>query len=239
MDNKIEEEKELRPPYASSGQVDQTIDLLRRTTPKKIDSQFVIDNKIATATNAFRIVEFLKWLGICNQDGTINEEVIKKLKFVGEEGDKYLMELIKKSYSTLFKRVDLTVARKDDIINFFISNYGFGYSLAKPAANLFLHLCEKYGTTPLSEELRKKTHLSTLKHGEVKRKIAQLGKSEVRESKKIREESYKGDVAVITVRGKISANLEARTKEQLKDILENQLPKIFDALNLFLPDEEG
>lgn len=231
----MEEEKKLRPPYASSGQADQTIELLRRITPKKIDSKFVVDNKIATATNAFRIVDFVKWLGICDYEGNVNTEIINKLKLVGEERNKYLAELIKSSYSDIFKNVDLNIAKKDDIINFFISNYRFSYAPAKSAAALFLHLCEKYGID-ISEDLKKKTHLSTLKQGERKRRINKSEK--VEKQLGIKEEIHRGDVAIINVRGKISANLEAKTQEQLEDILKNQLPKIFEALKLFLPKEK-
>ncbi len=177
MDNKKQEKTELRPPYASSGQADQMIDLLRRTTPKKIDTKFIVDSKIATPTNAFRIMDLVKWLGVCNVDGTINNEIVGKLKFVGEERKKHLIEMIKKSYDKLFESVDISIAQKEDIMNFFVSNYGYGFHLAKPATNLFLHLCEKYGIS-LSEELRKKTHLSTLREGVTKRKSTQTKKIE-------------------------------------------------------------
>ena len=171
------DEKNLKPPYASSGQIDQLIDLLRRMTPKKIDSKFIVNNNIATATNAFRIGDFVRWVGISNQNGTINDEVMGKLKLVGEERDKYLVELIKKAYKDLFEDINLEIAKKEDIVNFFLTNYRLGSAPAKAAANLFLHLCEKYGI-PLSEDLKKKTHLSTLKHGEPKRKKIQSSKLE-------------------------------------------------------------
>ncbi|MFH1431380.1 MAG: hypothetical protein ABIG37_02840, partial [Nanoarchaeota archaeon] len=80
-----QQETKLKLPYASSGQVDLALDIFRRISPKKINSKFVVDNNLTTATNAFKIIDFLKWLGIINNLGDVNEEVARKLKLIGDE----------------------------------------------------------------------------------------------------------------------------------------------------------
>lgn len=229
----MKEEKKLRPPYATSGPADETINLLRRVTPKKIDSKFVVDNNLSTASNAFRILDLLRWLGISDEEGNLNDEAVQKLKLVGEERDKFLADLIRKAYKDIFDRVDLKSARKEDIINFFLSNYGLGSAPAKYAAALFLHFCEKYGI-PMSDELKKKTHLLSLTQKEKTIKRVKIPRAKVLDEQT--PEAKEGAV-IISVKGKISTNLEAKTKTELDNILKIQLPKIFDALKMFLPEE--
>lgn len=57
--DEIKKEMKLKPPYATSGQAEGILNLFKRMIPKKIDSKFVSDSKIATPTNAFRTVDLL------------------------------------------------------------------------------------------------------------------------------------------------------------------------------------
>ena len=166
----MEEKKQLRPPYASSGVADAILDLFRRIVPKKIDTKFIVENNIAKPTNAFTATDFVKWLGITDENGNVKEDIMSKLRLVGEEREKFIKTLIEKSYADLFSKVNLQQAKKDDIINYFVHCYQFGTAQAKYAAALILHLCHKYNI-PVSDELKKKTHTGRIiKNKEQKRK---------------------------------------------------------------------
>jgi len=155
----MEQEKQLRPPYATSGVADKVLDLFVRMSPKKIDIKFIVENNIATPSNAFRAIDLLRWLGIIDKTGNVKEDLAKKLRLVGDEKNQFLADLIKSSYRELIERVDLSKAKKDDVINFFVHNYNTGNSQAIYSAALFLHLCHKF-KIPVSDDLKKKTHTS-------------------------------------------------------------------------------
>ncbi len=224
------ENKMNKPPYATPGAADEVLDILRRTTPKKIDSKFVSDNNIATSSNAFRIVEFVKWFGIVDANGNVNENIVNKLKLVGEERNKFIEELIRNTYKELFDRINLEEARKDDIINFFISNYGFGHEKSKIASALFLHLCQKY-KIPISDDLKKKTYKSASK---IKNDLKKVIKKKDKTLENKKDQNNEG----ILIKCKISTILEPKTKEEADDIINNQLPSLFNSLKLFLPNKQ-
>lgn len=180
MENKNEGERMLRVPYASPGQAMAILDLLRRISPKEINSKFIVNNEIATPPNAFKVIDFLKWFGIIDAKGQVDESKVQKLKMVGEEKKKFISELIKDSYKELFARVEIQEAKKEDIINFFISHYNFGNSQAKIAASLFIYLCQNYHI-PLSKELMK-IKKYTKKEG-TRKKTSQKGSICVRSSR--------------------------------------------------------
>jgi len=156
------EKTKKRPPYASSGIADATLDLLRRTAPKKIDTKMIVDNKITTSTNAFTATDLLKWFGVIDEVGNVEEKLIQNFKLSGEEKEKFIKKMIEDAYSDLFEKVNLLEAKKDDVINYFVINHKFGLAQARYAAALFLHLCYKYNI-PVAEELKKKTHTGTKK----------------------------------------------------------------------------
>jgi len=228
----MKQEKKLRPPYASPGQVRMLLDLLGRTSPKKINSGFVVDSKITTAPNAFKVIDMAKWLEIIDKDNNINLDISNKLKLVGEEKRNFMNGLIQKSYNDLLEEVDMNVAKKEDIVNFFIRTYNFGGSQAKSASALFLSLSQEYGLT-LSDELKKKNYMSSGKR-EVKRKKKTPSKIEKYLDE---EEEIEGEVK-IKITGKVSTTLKAMSKEELDDIYKNQLPAIIPALKLGLPSKK-
>ena len=60
------------PPYPSTGQAEEVLNLFRRINPKKIDSKFIVENNITTAPNASTVVNFAKWMKIIGEDGSVN-----------------------------------------------------------------------------------------------------------------------------------------------------------------------
>ena len=193
----MENKTASRPPYPSTGQADEILDIFRRISPKRIDSKFVAENKIATAPNASSVVNFVRWLGITDSEGNVKEEVASKLRLVGDERDKFIAGLIKTAYKEILEGVNLQQARREDLINFFIHNYNYGIAPAKSASILLLHLCEKYGI-PVSDELKKKTHMNTAKTDNKPEKKKKTAKKEQIESEVI---SIGDNKYVINIKG--------------------------------------
>ena len=232
------EEKALRPPYASSGIADAIIDLFRKITASKVDSKFIVDNNIATSSNAFRATDFLKWLGITDTDGNVNSEIAKKLRIVGDERNKMIKELVEKAYKDLFEKVNVTEATKDNVINYFVHNHNFGGPQATQAAGLFLHLCYRYNI-PVSEDLKKKTHTGEIKERKKPESRIKSKKEEKTDSLPAPPENNVGvGEVLIEIKGAsgLYFPLRARSKEELENIVDNKFKTIIEAVKLTLPD---
>jgi hypothetical protein len=178
----MEIKSKLRPPYASSGIADATLDLFRRISPKKIDTKFIVENQITTQNNAFTATDLVKWLGITDEEGNVIEEVGNKLRLVGEERDKFIRSLIEKAYNDLFEHVNVAEAKRNDVVNYFIHYHNFGAAQARYAAALFAHLCYRYGI-PVSEDLRKKSYSQSGEGGTKKKKQEPLKRQRKKETK--------------------------------------------------------
>ncbi len=148
-------DRNLKPPYCSSGQAESLLDLFRRQMPSKLDTKFIADNGITTPPNASNVLKLAQWFGLTNENGQLITDKVTKLKLVGDERDQYVAQLVKDSYSDLFQKVHIESANRNDIINYFITNYQYGSTAAEYSAQLFLYLCTKYGI-PMSDELKKK-----------------------------------------------------------------------------------
>lgn len=165
------EDAKLKPPYVSAGPTNKLLDLLRRQTPSKIDSKFVVDNNLTSMPNAWTIVRLAEWLGLINDAGETVPEKIKILKLSGSEKEKQMAGLIRESYKDLFDRIDIDKATKDDIFNYFVNTWNFGNRQAEIATSLFLHLCQSYNI-PVSEELKKKIQTRGVKKKESSEKTS-------------------------------------------------------------------
>ncbi len=187
----------LNPPYASTGQADAVLDIFSRINPKKIDSKFIVENKIATPTNASTVVNFVKWMGIINKENEVISDVANKLRLVGEEKKLFISELIKKAYKDILEGVNFQQARREDLINFFINNYNFGPAPARQASLLILHLSEKYGI-PISDELKKQTHK---KMNNTKRLITVKEKSNKKPQSKLPNNPVEEGIIVLSIKG--------------------------------------
>ncbi|MBI2654023.1 DUF5343 domain-containing protein [Candidatus Woesearchaeota archaeon] len=235
----MEEKKGLRPPYATSGQVDQILDIFKRIAPRKIDAKFVIENKITTAPNAFKVLDFAKWLGIVDNSGNVREEISSKLRLVGEEREKFIAELVKKSYKDIFDSVNLEQARKDDIINYFVSHYKFGGSQALYAARLFMHLCQRTGVK-VSEDLKKKTHTGTSSPKKYKIKSVKPDNKKITQNdeRPLYNVPEEGTIVLSIVGNGLNRKVIARNKEELQELYEGKFKSLVEAAKLLFLEEE-
>jgi len=220
-------ENKLRLPYASPGQAEKILDLLGRITPAKIDAAFIVDSGIATAPNAFKVIDFLKWLRFIDENNNPIKERINKLRLEGEEKEKFMEETIKEAYKDLFENVDVQKAKKEDIINFFISHYNFGKAQAKFATSLFLYLCQKF-SIPVSKDLERKPY----------RRQNRRPKKTNHEIE-IEEKIVRGEGIIISIRGEnISINQKFNNKEEFEGFMKDKWPKIEEAIKIFLPEKK-
>ena len=232
---KIQEDKKLRIPYASPGAARQVIDLFRRMTPKKITTKFIADNKIATLSNAFTLIDMLLWFGIIDRDGNVNNNVAQKLKLVGKDKEDFMKEIIKKSYAELFNAMDLKQVSRNDIQNFIVSHYGFGQAQAKYAAILFLNFCQTYGIE-MSEELKKRQYKFSerKKEARTEKKPKTIGQIDKQENNDNSYPETNEQIAIIIKAPGINFPFYAKNKEEFEDIVKNKLPKAIIGVRSFL-----
>jgi hypothetical protein len=156
-------------PYVPASTLSQFFDHIRYVqTPKKIDSNLVMDYG-TSKSHAFALISTLKFLGLTDDRG-IPTPIFRSLQTGGDEFKTTLNEVVKKAYSDLFERLDVTRDGRDKIINFFARNYS--PATADRATALFLDLCGEAGieTTaqPRHKEPRKLSEPKQPKVGEQK-----------------------------------------------------------------------
>jgi len=129
-------------PYAPKGTVSEFFDHIRYVrTPDKVDSSLLQDYGMSEG-QAFPLLSTLKFLGVIESDGT-STPAFKALQTGGDEFQAALNEIIRRAYSDLFNRLDVSRDSRDKIKNFFSRNYS--PPTAERATALFLDLCGEAG----------------------------------------------------------------------------------------------
>lgn len=131
--------RELIPPYGPTKGTIQALHMLRRTTPNRIDSDFLRINKVAPG-NEYKVVGALKFLGLIDEEGrpTENSRVLKT------KGSTYTLELqniVRKAYSGVFRTLKHNELTRDSIYNYFVTEGGLGSEMATKATRFLLKLC--------------------------------------------------------------------------------------------------
>jgi hypothetical protein len=127
------------PPYGPTTGTIQALQLLRKTTPPKVDGDFLRANKIAPG-NEYKVVGALRFLGLIDDDGTPMEKS-RLLKTMGSAFTLALQEIIRSAYRELFHYLDVNKATREDIYNYFITEGKLGTEMAAKAARFFITLC--------------------------------------------------------------------------------------------------
>lgn len=237
------ENNDLKPPYVSPGPADKLFDLLRRTTPTKIDSKFVSDNGITTSPNAATIVRLAQWFGIINEAGEINSSKVRIFKLSGEERNKQIADTIREAYKDLFERVDLENATKNDVLNYFVNTYRYGYRQAEIASLLFLHLCQSYNI-PIAEALKRKVHVREGKIGvlsQTKKTRSPKNKSVEKKTMKMDEPSAEREgtgveisIKCFGIEASPHTKIIARNKDELETKLNTEFHEFIEYVKILL-----
>lgn len=131
--------KSAVPPYGPTAGTIQALQLMRKTTPPKVDGDFLRANKIAPG-NEYKVVGALRFLGLIDDNGKPTERS-RILKTMGSTFTLALQEIIHSAYRELFRYLDMKRATREDIYNYFVTEGQLGAEMAAKAARFFITLC--------------------------------------------------------------------------------------------------
>ena len=129
----------LIPPYGPTRGTLQSLQLLRRTTPPRIDSDFLRLNKIAPG-NEYKVVGALRFLGLIDDEGRPTDDS-RLLKTKGATYTLALQDIVRNAYSGLFHGVRLKEITREGIYNYFVTEGGLGAEMATKATRFLIRLC--------------------------------------------------------------------------------------------------
>jgi hypothetical protein len=133
------EARVLIPPYGPSRGTLQALQLLRRTTPTRIDSDFLRVNKIAPG-NEYKVVGALRFLDLIDEDGRPTESS-RLLKTKGATYTLALQDIVRNAYSGVFHKMKPKEITRDGIYNYFVTEGGLGAEMATKATRFLIKLC--------------------------------------------------------------------------------------------------
>ncbi len=133
------EEKGLIPPYGPTKGTLQALQLLRRTTPNRIDTDFLRVNKLAPG-NEYKVVGALRFLGLVDEEGRPTDSS-RMLKTKGATYTLALQDIVKRAYSGVFRGVRPSELTREGIYNYFVTEGGLGSEMATKATRFLLKLC--------------------------------------------------------------------------------------------------
>ncbi|HEY48693.1 MAG TPA: DUF5343 domain-containing protein [Dehalococcoidia bacterium] len=127
------------PPYGPTRGTLQSLQLLRRTTPARIDSDFLRVNKVAPG-NEYKVVGALRFLNLIDDDGRPTENS-RLLKTKGATYTLALQDIVRNAYSGVFQQLKPTELTRDGIYNYFVTDGGLGAEMATKATRFLIKLC--------------------------------------------------------------------------------------------------
>lgn len=133
------EGREAVPPYGPTRGTIQALQLLRRMTPSRIDSDFLRVNKLAPG-NEYKVVGALKFLGLIDEDGRPTEGS-RLLKTKGATYTLALQEIVRSAYSGVFRSLKPNELTRDAIYNYFVTEGSLGAEMATKATRFLIKLC--------------------------------------------------------------------------------------------------
>jgi hypothetical protein len=139
-------------PYVSKGYISEFLSLIKRVRVTEVTGPFLLQSGCASPGNESKTLSALRFLNILNPDGTVNTEVMSKLRLDGDESKQALHALVSQAYHDLFHHIDIAKATAIDLRNYFVRKYDYAQSQAQQASILFIYLCDISGIS-YSEEL--------------------------------------------------------------------------------------
>lgn len=134
----FEEEHHL-PPYGPARGMLKGLELMRRTSPSRVDGDFLHAHRVAPG-NEYKVAGALRFLGLIDEVGRPTE----KSRFLKTRGARYtlaLQEMVHTAYRGLFSHLSTEGATREDIYNYFVTEERMGVEMAAKAARFFLALC--------------------------------------------------------------------------------------------------
>jgi hypothetical protein len=113
--------------------------MLRRTTPSRIDSDYLRVSKIAPG-NEYKVVGALRFLALIDDDGRPTDSS-RLLKTKGATYTLALQDIVRNAYSGVFHTLKPKEITRDGIYNYFVTEGGLGAEMATKATRFLLRLC--------------------------------------------------------------------------------------------------
>jgi hypothetical protein len=133
------ETRDSIPPYGPTRGMLQALQMLRRMTPSRIDSDFLRINKIAPG-NEYKVVGALRFMKLIDDDGRPTDNS-RLLKTKGPTYTLALQDIVRSAYSGVFRGLRPNEITRDGIYNYFVTEGGLGSEMATKATRFLLKLC--------------------------------------------------------------------------------------------------
>lgn len=128
-------------PYGPTKGMMQALQLMCKSTPAKVDGNFLRLNRIAPG-NEYKVIGALRFLGIIDEEGRPTEKS-KLLKTKGATFTSALQEIVRNAYRNVFACLNNGhPCSQEDIYNHFVVESGLGPEMAAKTTRFFVQLCE-------------------------------------------------------------------------------------------------
>ncbi len=127
-------------PYGPTKGMMQALQLMRKSTPAKVDGNFLRLNKIAPG-NEYKVIGALRFLGIIDEDGKPTDKS-RLLKTKGAPFTTALQDIIRTAYKDLFHRFNGSKYSHEDVYNHFVTEHYLGAEMAAKTTRFFIQLCQ-------------------------------------------------------------------------------------------------
>lgn len=133
-------EQSLTLPYGPTKGMMQALQLMRKSTPPKVDGSFLRLNKIAPG-NEYKVIGALRFLAIIDDEGKPTEKS-RLLKTKGAPFTSALQDIVQTAYSDVFHQFNGSKYSHEDIYNHFITKHYLGPEMAAKTTRFFVQLCQ-------------------------------------------------------------------------------------------------
>lgn len=231
--------EKINPPYPQIGWLKNALDIFGKVRLQKIDSEVIESQNITSKGNGSKIVTFLKFLRVINEEGEIDREKYLAFSYSGDKRKEEISKIVKEAYREVFEAIpDLQGINFEILINFFISEYHSSRRVAESTAKVFLFLCKESGiqVSPELEEMseikkRDSNPINKIKTSEKKIKLLK------------REENLNGDGDII-----LSLKMDNSTNhftinslddwEDVKDLISKRIKRKYNNQELPVQKED-
>lgn len=212
-------------PYIPKGWMQNFLELIKRVRLQTIDRGVVKQYSLTAEGNESKLIGALRFLGLVDEEGKIDQAKLTPLKMEGESFQKAFDQILHASYADVFRTLDVEKANATDLKNFFTGHYHYSQVQSAGAAVLFSFLCELAGikVSPDIAEINKQS----ARYGSEdkgKKRIKKESKKQVALESSVQElpsEPVDGGEYVIILRGKdFSLNRNIRNEEDLDLIIQ-------------------
>lgn len=135
----IAEDQGLTLPYGPTKGMMQALQMMRKTTPAKVDGNYLRLNKIAPG-NEYKVIGALRFLGIIDDEGNPTDKS-RLLKTKGPTFTSALQHIVRTAYRDVFQALDGRECSQEDIYNHFVTESGLGPEMAAKTTRFFIQLC--------------------------------------------------------------------------------------------------